>query len=74
MSVTNDIYVKKKNQKIQVCADFSTGFNDCLKDHTYSLSLPEDIFSKVNCGWVFSKMDLPEVYLQLKVDEECSTL
>ncbi len=23
------IYIKKKNQKIRVCADFSSGLNDC---------------------------------------------
>ena len=27
------VYVKKKNKKIRVCTDFSTGLNDCLKDH-----------------------------------------
>ena len=39
------VYVKKKNKKIQVCADISTGLNDCLKDHTYPLPSLEDIFS-----------------------------
>ena len=31
------VYIKKKNNKIRVCADFSTGFNECLKDHKYPL-------------------------------------
>ena len=34
------VYVKKKNEKIRVCADFSTGLKDCLKDHTYPLPSP----------------------------------
>ena len=39
--------VKKKNNKIQMCADFSTGLNDCLRDHTYPLPSPEYIFGSL---------------------------
>ena len=66
------VYVKKKNKKIRVCADFSTGLNDCLMDHSYPLPSPEDIFTKLNGGKIFSKIDLPEAYLQVKVSEKCS--
>lgn len=66
------VYVKKKNKKIRVCADFSTGLNDCLMDHSYPLPSPEDIFTKLNGGKIFSKIDLSEAYLQVKVSEECS--
>ena len=66
------VYVKKKNKKIWVCADFSTGLNDCLMDHSYPLPSPEDIFTKLNGGKIFSKIDLSEAYLQVKVSEECS--
>jgi len=66
------VYIKKKNRKIRVCADFSTGLNDCLKDHMYSLPSTKDIFSKLNGGRVFSKLDLSEAYLQVKISEECS--
>ncbi len=68
------VYVKKKNNKIWMCADFSTGLNDCLKDHTYPLPSPEDIFASLNGGKIFSKLDLSDAYLQVKVDEECSKL
>ena len=66
------VYVKKKNKKIWVCADFSTGLNDCLMDHSYPLPSPEDIFTKLNGGKIFSKIGLSEAYLQVKVSEECS--
>ena len=49
-------YVKKKNNKNRVCTDFSTGLNECLRDHTYPLPTPEEIFSKLNGGKVFSKI------------------
>ena len=66
------VYVKKKNKKIRVCADFSTGLNDCLMDHSYPLPSPEDIFTKLNGEKFFSKIDLSEAYLQVKVSEECA--
>ena len=66
------VYVKKKNDKIRVCADFSTGLNECLKDHNYPLPSAEDLFSKLNGGKVFSKIDLSDAYLQIMVNEECS--
>ena len=61
-----------KYTKIRVCADFSTGLNECLWDHTYPLPTPEEIFSKLNGGKIFSKIDLSEAYLQVKVEEECT--
>ena len=68
------VYVKKKDKKIRVCADFSTGLNNCLKDHTYPLPSPEDIFSKLNGGKVSSKIDMSEAYLQVTINEESSKL
>ena len=68
------VIVKKRNDKIRLCADFSTGLNDCLKDHTYPLPSPEEIFAKLNGGKIFSKIDLSEAYLQVKVNEECSKI
>ena len=66
------VYVKKKNNKIRFCADFSTGLNECLRDYTYPLPTLEEIFSKLNGGKIFSKIDLSEAYLQVKVEEECT--
>ena len=67
------VYVKKNN-KIRMCVDFSTGQNDCLRDHTYPLPSPEDIFASLNGEKIFSKLDLSDAYLQVKVKEECSKL
>ena len=68
------VYVNKKNNKIRMCADFSTGLNNCLRDLTYPLPSPEDIFAILNGGKIFSKLDLSDAYLQMKVEEECSKL
>ena len=68
------VYVRKKSKEIRVCADFSTGLNDVLKDHHYPLPNPEDVFTKLNGGKYFSKIDLSEAYLQIPLEEESSKL
>ena len=64
------VYVKKKSGAIRVCADFSTGLNSAIKDHHYPLPSPEEIFTKLNGGRYFSKIDLSEAYLQIPTDDE----
>ena len=67
------VFLKEKNlKKLQVCADFSIGVMDCLKDHSYPLLSPEDIFVKLNGGKVFSKIDLSDAYFQMEVEDKCS--
>ena len=64
------VVVKKKNGRIRLCADFSTGLNDALQLHQHPLPTTEDIFSKLNGGQLFTQIDLAEAYLQVEVDEE----
>lgn len=54
-----------------MCADFSTGLNEGLKQHNYPLPSPEEIFVKLYGGKFFSKLDLSDAYLQIHVDEDC---
>ena len=68
------IYVRKKSNQIRICADFSTCLNAVLKDYHYPLSTPEEVFNKLNCGVVFSSVDLSDAYIQIPVEEECSKL
>ena len=63
------VYVKKKNNEIRACTDFSMGLNDCLETYYYPLPSPKDIFVKLNGGKVFSKVDLFEAYLQIPVEK-----
>ncbi|XP_014784253.1 uncharacterized protein K02A2.6-like [Octopus bimaculoides] len=60
------VYVKKKNDKLRACTDFSTGLNDCLNSHNYPLLSPEEVFAKLNRGKFFLKSDLSEAYLQIQ--------
>ncbi|CAH8670750.1 unnamed protein product [Schistosoma haematobium] len=68
------VVVQKASGAIRLCADFSTGLNDVLQNHSYPLPLPEDLFIKLNGGRYFSKLDLSEAYLQVEVDEDSKEL
>ena len=68
------VYVKKKNNKIRICADYSTRLNDCLKEINYPLTTAEEIFANLNGGCIFSKLDLSEAYLQIPAEEKCAEL
>ena len=62
----------KEKNKIRICADYSIGLNDCLKERNYPLSTAEEIFANLNGGRIFSKLDLSEAYLQVPVEEKCA--
>uniref|UniRef100_A0A0X3PFY7 Retrovirus-related Pol polyprotein from transposon 297 n=1 Tax=Schistocephalus solidus TaxID=70667 RepID=A0A0X3PFY7_SCHSO len=63
------VAVKKPNERIRLCVDYSTGFNDALEDYHYPLPTSERIFAMLNGVQVFKRIDLSEAYLQLPVDE-----
>ena len=54
------VYVNKKSKEFRVCAGFSIGLNNALKDYHYPLPSPEEIFSKIGGGFFFSKFDLSD--------------
>nr|CAX83705.1 Gag-Pol polyprotein [Schistosoma japonicum] len=62
------VVVRKANGSIRICADFSTGLNNALEDHTYPLPVQEDLFIKLNGAKYFAKIDLADAYLQTAVD------
>ena len=68
------VYIKKKSNEIRVCADFSTGLNAALKEYHYPLPSPDEVFSKLNGGKIFSKIDLSDAYLQVPMEENSSRL
>lgn len=40
----------KTENKIRLCAGFSTGLSDFLMTCDYNISIPEEIFTNVNAG------------------------
>ena len=54
--------MKKKNNKIRACLDFSIRLNNRLETYNYPQPSPEDTFAKLSDGKVFTKLDLSEAH------------
>ena len=64
------VSVPKKDRKFRICGDYKVTVNQVLMVEEYLLPTPEELFSTLAGGKVFSKLNLSQVYLQLPVDEE----
>ncbi|XP_037942585.1 uncharacterized protein K02A2.6-like [Teleopsis dalmanni] len=68
------VVVRKKNGKIRICADYSTGLTDGLEPNKYPLPTPDQIFSKLANKKVFSTIDLSDAFFQIPLDQESQKL
>ncbi|KAK4467570.1 hypothetical protein MN116_000277, partial [Schistosoma mekongi] len=48
--------------------------NAALEQHHYPLPVPADLFTMLNGGKFFAKLDLADAYLQVEVADECREL
>lgn len=63
------VTVPKKDGKYRICGDYKVTVNPALCVDQYPLPTPEDLFATLAGGKKFTKIDLTQAYLQLKLDE-----
>jgi hypothetical protein len=64
------VAVPKKDGRFRICGDYKVTVNRVLSVDQYPLPKPEDLFATLAGGKVFTKFDLSQAYLQLKLDED----
>ena len=62
--------VRKPNGKIRICGDYKVTINQYLDNPQHPMPRPDELFSKLNGGEKFTKLDLSQAYQQVVVDEE----
>ena len=64
------VATQKRNGKIRLCGDFKVTLNKALRPDPYPLPRAEDLFAALAGGKLFTKLDLAQAYLQLRLDEQ----
>lgn len=68
------VVVKKKNGKIRICGDYSTGLNDELEPNKFPLPTADQIFASLTGCEIFSVIDLSDAFLQVPLDDTARKL
>ena len=66
--------VLKRDGSIRICGDYKVTINRAAKPDTYPLPRIEDLFTSLNGGKTFSKLDLAHAYLQVPLEEDSKDL
>ena len=61
--------IKSDWKSMRICGDFWMMVNPVSKLNRYPIPKTEDIFATLKQGKLFTKLDLGQVYLQLKLEE-----
>ena len=60
--------LKSDKQSVRLCGDFRMTVNPVSKLNRYPIPKVEDLFATLEGGATFTKLDLSQAYLQLKLD------
>ncbi|XP_064485936.1 uncharacterized protein K02A2.6-like [Ornithodoros turicata] len=68
------VVVPKRGGGLRICGDYKVTVNQVLKTDCYPLPLPEDLYSMLAGGRVFSVLDLSSAYLQVPLCNDAKPL
>mgnify|MGYP003684337569 CR=1 FL=1 len=63
----------KADGSVRICGDFKVTVNPYLDNPEYPFPTSEELLTKLNGGEQFSKLDLPQAYSQVVLEEETRT-
>ena len=66
------VAVPNKDGTFHICGDYKVTVNQALAVDQYPLLKPDDLFATLAGGKVFTKLDLSQAYLQIRLDEKSS--
>lgn len=66
--------VIKKSGAVRICGDFKITINPVLEIDQFPLPRIDDLFSRLQGGVIFSKIDLSQAYAQICLDEKSKVL
>jgi len=53
-----------------ICGNYKVTVNQALSVEEHPLPTPEELFSTLPAGKIFSKLDLSQAYLQLPIEDK----
>ena len=68
------VHVLKRNGSVRLCGDFSVTIHLKMEVAQYPLPQLNELFTNLNGGVIFSKLDCSEAYLQIEMDKESQKL
>ena len=68
------VVIPKPDGSLRICGDFKRTVNPCIGQQTYSTPSNDEIFSKIQGGQKFTKVDIRQAYLQLELNDEAKKL
>ena len=60
--------VLKRDESARVCGDYKVTVNKSLQKEVYPLLTPDDLFTKLEGGVRFAKLDISHAYQQVELD------
>lgn len=68
------VVVTKPDGSVRLCGDFKQTINPCMRVDQYPIPNIEEIFTRLNGGIKFTKLDFSDAYLQVELEDSSKPL